>query len=62
MMKNILTFVMVVFMTILSSCSGGDLLLKTNEENSKFSGDLRQYLTLNQGETSVALKKIITVR
>ena len=53
---------MVVFMTILSSCSGGDLLLKTNEENSKFSGDLRQYLTLNQGETSVALKKIITVR
>ena len=61
-MKNILTFVMVVFMTILSSCSGGDLLLKTNEENSKFSGDLRQYLTLNQGETSVALKKIITVR
>ncbi|MGM9835747.1 MAG: hypothetical protein ACI30L_03240 [Muribaculaceae bacterium] len=61
MMKNILTFVMVVFMTILSSCSGGDLLLKTNEENSKFSGDLRQYLTLNQGETSVALKKIITV-
>ena len=62
MMKNILTFVMVVFMTILSSCSGGDLVLKTNEENSKFSGDLRQYLTLNQGETSVALKKIITVR
>ena len=62
MMKNILTFVMVVFMTILSSCSGGDVLLKTSEENSKFSGDLRQYLTLNQGETSVALKKIITVR
>lgn len=58
MMKNILTFVMVVFMTILSSCSGGDVLLKTSEENSKFSGDLRQYLTLNQGETSVALKKI----
>lgn len=58
MNKTIFTILAFILLGIVTSCSGGDVSLQTDEPDTKFSGELRHFLSLKQGETKLTLKKI----